>query len=205
MRSSLIKSNILCRFKKKPRQNRLASWSIFRAVLLQEKEQRRLLLSVLGWWACLLILSFITWWAFAVPPRSDEAINEEVRLISKQLRCAVCQSESVWESNAELAAQMRSIVRERVIAGESRQAILDYFVSRYGDFILLEPRVKGLNTLLWFGPFLMLSGVGIYLAWQMRRWVRQSPLPSQEAEAPINENDRKRIEEALKPYKSGEV
>lgn len=205
MRSSLIKNNILCRLKKKPRQNRFASWGIFRAVLLQEKEERRLLLSILGWWACLLILSFITGWAFAAPPRSDEAINEEVRLISKQLRCAVCQSESVWESNAELAAQMRSIVRERVVAGESREAILAYFVSRYGDFILLEPRVKGLNTLLWFGPFLLLGMIGIYLIWRIRRWIQASPSVSEEMLAPINADDRKRIEEALKPYKSGEA
>jgi len=137
-------------------------------------------------------------------PLSEERIAEEVRLISKTLRCAVCQSESVWESNAELALQMRAIIRERVIAGESGDEIRAYFVGRYGDFILLEPRVMGLNNVLWFGPFLLLTGFGIYLIWRIRAWVKQAPPLSQEALLPLNAHDRKRIEAALKTYESGD-
>jgi len=148
-----------------------------------------------------LLILFATEWAWA-GPLSEEQVADEVRAISKTLRCAVCQSESVWESNAELAAQMRAIVRERVMAGESGDEIRAYFVGRYGDFILLAPRVRGLNNLLWFGPFLLLGGVGIYLIWRIRAWVKQAP--PQEALAPIDEDAQRRIEAALKAYMSGE-
>lgn len=84
---------------------------------------------------------------------NEDQLQERVKQVSKTLRCAVCQSESVWESNAELAIQMRDIIRERLIQGESPDQIRAYFVSRYGDFILLKPRAFGLNLLLWEGPF----------------------------------------------------
>ncbi len=133
---------------------------------------------------------------------SEEKINEKVRQISKTLRCAVCQSESVWESNAELALQMRNIVRERVIAGESDDNIRAYFVSRYGDFILLKPRVTGLNRLIWFGPFLALGLCAVYLFWKMRTWVKQA---EKQPDIPaMNENEQKRIHDAISAYERGE-
>jgi cytochrome c-type biogenesis protein CcmH len=134
---------------------------------------------------------------------SEGEINEKVRQISKTLRCAVCQSESVWESNAELALQMRNIVRERVIAGESGDEIRAYFVSRYGDFILLKPRVSGLNRLIWFGPFLALALCGIYLYWKMRTWTKQAKVMKQEL-PPMDESEQKRVHDAISAYERGE-
>lgn len=135
---------------------------------------------------------------------SDEEINEKVRQISKTLRCAVCQSESVWESGSELASQMRNIVRERVIAGESQEDIQSYFVSRYGDFILLKPRVTGLNRLIWFGPFAALALFGVYLFWKMRRWVKQAEVVKQQEIPAMDESEQKRVHDAISAYERGE-
>ncbi len=141
--------------------------------------------------------------AIAAPPTEAE-VQTKVREISKTLRCAVCQSESVWESNAELAAQMRAIVRERVIAGESGDQIRAYFVSRYGDFIVLKPRVRGINQLIWFGPFILLWIAAFLIYRKIQEWVTQAtPVTSSEI-APIDDAGRERIAEALKSYNAGE-
>ncbi len=144
---------------------------------------------------CFIFLSFS--FAFAEGLTEDE-VQAKVREISKTLRCAVCQSESVWESGAELAMQMRQIVRERVIAGESGDEIRAYFVSRYGDFILLKPRVTGLNRLIWFGPFLLLAVSAFLLYRKMRSWVTQTPPSPPDQIAPLSDEERQRIEEALR-------
>ncbi|MFQ5780529.1 MAG: cytochrome c-type biogenesis protein CcmH [Nitrospiria bacterium] len=130
----------------------------------------------------------------------DDVLQARIKEVSKTLRCAVCQSESVWESNATLAIQMREIIRERLIAGESPDEIRAYFVSRYGDFILLKPRVVGLNWLLWVGPFFLLSLGGVFLYRALRRWVAQSPPPGPESLSPIDEAHRRRIEEELRAF-----
>lgn len=135
---------------------------------------------------------------------NEDQLQERVRQVSKTLRCAVCQSESVWESNAELAIQMRDIVRERLIQGESPDQIRAYFVSRYGDYILLKPRAFGLNLLLWGGPFLLLIIGGIFLFRTLRKWVAETAPASPEELSPIDEKSRRRIEQeirALEPDK----
>jgi len=137
-------------------------------------------------------------------PLSEEAVQVKVREISKTLRCAVCQSESVWESNAELASQMREIVRERVIAGESGDEIRAYFVSRYGDFIVLKPRMQGINQLIWFGPFLLLGVAAFLLYRKIRQWVTQTTPMTHLEIATINDSERERISKALKSYNTGE-
>ena len=153
-------------------------------------------------WSFLIVL-FITVHAIAAP-LTEEQVQIQVRAISKTLRCAVCQSESVWESNAELALQMRAIVRERVIAGESGDEIRAYFVSRYGDFILLKPQLKGMNQLIWFGPFILLGIAAVILHRRISRWVKEAT-PTQSSEmAPINDAGKERIAEALKNYNAGE-
>ncbi|HIE66320.1 MAG: cytochrome c-type biogenesis protein [Nitrospira sp.] len=130
----------------------------------------------------------------------DEVLQGRIKEVSKTLRCAVCQSESVWESNATLAIQMRKIVRERLIAGESPEEIRAYFVSRYGDFILLKPRVRGLNRLLWFGPFILLAFGGFFLYRTLRRWTAR-PVPTEpDAGVPIDDAHRRRIEEELRSF-----
>jgi len=137
-------------------------------------------------------------------PLSEEQIQKEVREISKTLRCAVCQSESVWESNAELALQMRAIVRERVIAGESGDEIRAYFISRYGDFIVLKPRVRGINHIIWFGPFILLGVAGFLIYRRIRGWIAERTPTAPSEIAPIDDAGREKIAKALQSYNAGE-
>lgn len=128
----------------------------------------------------------------------EDLLQERTKEVAKTLRCAVCQSESVWESNAELALQMREIIRERLSQGQTPDEIRAYFVSRYGDFILLQPRRIGLNLLLWGGPFLLLGIGGIFLFRTLRGWVKQTAPAAPEALLPIDERNRRRIEQELR-------
>ena len=132
-------------------------------------------------------------------PMDEDLLQQKIKEVSKTLRCAVCQSESVWESNATLAIQMRDIVRERLIAGETPDQIRAYFVSRYGDYIILKPRVRGMNLVIWIGPFLLLAAGGFFLYRTLRRWVAHPPAAAEpELLTPISESERKRIEEELR-------
>ena len=100
----------------------------------------------------------------------DDAVLEvRARELSREIRCVVCQNESIDTSNADLARDLRLLVRERLVAGDSDAQVLDYLVARYGEFVLLRPRFKPTNYLLWFGPaaVLLLGGLGI--AFQYRR------------------------------------
>ncbi len=96
---------------------------------------------------------------------ASESIDDQAREISYLLMCPVCQGQSVAESNSELAKDMRSIIREKLEAGESKEEIVKYFVNRYGESILGYPPVKGVNLLLWILPALavVLGGIGIGL------------------------------------------
>jgi cytochrome c-type biogenesis protein CcmH len=97
--------------------------------------------------------------AYAVEPDEmldDPALEERARVISQDLRCVVCQNETIDESNATLAQDMRRLVRQRILAGDSNEDVLAYMVDRYGDFVLLRPRVTSQTLLLWFGPFILL-------------------------------------------------
>jgi len=131
---------------------------------------------------------------------SDEMQNQ-FREVSKTLRCAVCQSESVWESNATLAIQMRDIVKERLIAGESPDEIRAYFVSRYGDYIVFKPRFRGINLLLWGGPFILLA-IGVFiLLRKLRLWTSpagKAAIEIEETLTAIDDKQRKRIEDELR-------
>ena len=128
----------------------------------------------------------------------EDLLQGQTKEISKTLRCAVCQSESVWESNATLAIQMRDIVRERLIAGQSPDEIRAYFVSRYGDYIVFKPRFGGINLLLWGGPFILLVLGGIGLFFSLRKWTSKIGVAETKALAPIDEKQRQRIEDELR-------
>lgn len=97
----------------------------------------------------------------------DPALEARARAISRELRCLVCQNESIDDSAAPLARDLRRIVRERLVAGDSDDEVLDYVVARYGEYVLLRPRVKPQTWLLWFGPGLALliggAAIGIYV------------------------------------------
>lgn len=116
-----------------------------------------------------LILGFN---ASAVEPDEmlqDPALEERARVISQDLRCVVCQNETIDESNATLAQDMRRLVRQRVLAGDTNEAVLAYMVERYGDFVLLRPRVTPLTWPLWFGPLVLVVMGGFIVARQMRK------------------------------------
>ena len=96
--------------------------------------------------------------ALAVDPGEilkDSKLEKRARAISKGLRCVVCQNQSIDDSDAQLARDLRILVRNRILVGDSDTAVLDYVVSRYGDFVLLKPPVKGVTLVLWFGPVLI--------------------------------------------------
>ncbi|MBI3609127.1 MAG: cytochrome c-type biogenesis protein CcmH [Nitrospirae bacterium] len=127
----------------------------------------------------------------------EEQIDLQMREIAKTLRCTICQNESIWESQAELAHQMRDIIKERLMKGESPDEIRAYFLSRYGDYILLAPQKSGLNWLLWGGPFALLAVGGLFLYRTLSRWVAQTTITKQEDLPPIDDQLRKRIEQEL--------
>ena len=109
---------------------------------------------------------------------SDSAMETRARALQKELRCMVCQGESLDESNAPLAADLRRIIRERIAAGETDDQIRTFLVARYGEFILLNPPLRTDTFLLWFGPILLLllGGTAVALVvLRSRRRARQNP------------------------------
>ncbi|WP_337184738.1 cytochrome c-type biogenesis protein [Shinella sp.] len=124
--------------------------------------------------------------AFAVNPDevlSDPGLEARARALSAQLRCMVCQNQSIDDSNAELARDLRLLVRERLKNGDSDEAVIDYVVSRYGEFVLLNPRVRGETLLLWGAPLvLFLAGAAAMILFVRKRGGRPTGTPLSEAE-----------------------
>ncbi|PQO23783.1 cytochrome C biogenesis protein CcdA [Rhodobacteraceae bacterium WD3A24] len=100
----------------------------------------------------------------------NPALEARAREISSQLRCVVCRSESIDESNADIARDMRLLVRERLLEGDSNQEVLDHFVERYGEYVLLQPTTEGANILLWIaGPTMLVIAFGGAVLYLRRR------------------------------------
>ncbi|SIR15374.1 cytochrome c-type biogenesis protein CcmH [Rhizobium sp. RU20A] len=101
---------------------------------------------------------------------SDPALEARARALSAQLRCMVCQNQSIDDSNAELAKDLRVLVRERITNGDSDQAVIDYVVSRYGEFVLLKPRFEAKTLILWGAPaaLLLIGGAAMIVAARRR-------------------------------------
>jgi cytochrome c-type biogenesis protein CcmH len=122
--------------------------------------------------------------SFAVEPQEmlkDPALEARAREVSKLLRCVQCQNETIDESNAEIARDMRVLVRERITAGDSNQEIIDYMTSRYGDYVRLKPRFMPSTLVLWFGPLIVLMFGGVIVASRMRAGGREAaPLTAEE-------------------------
>lgn len=133
--------------------------------------------------------------AFAVNPDevlSDPALEARARALSSQLRCMVCQNQSIDDSNAELARDLRLLVRERLKNGDSDEAVISYVVSRYGEFVLLNPRVRGETLLLWGAPIvLFLAGATAMILFVRKRGGKPTGTPLTEAE-------KAELEQALK-------
>ena len=112
---------------------------------------------------------------------ADTALEARTSAVAATLRCPVCQGESIQESPAALAQQMRVLVREKLQAGESPEHVKAYFVSRYGEWILLEPKMTGLNVVLYALPVvLVVGGLGL-VAYLVRRWTRPGADPGHDA------------------------
>lgn len=94
---------------------------------------------------------------------SDPTLEARARAVSSELRCLVCQNQSIDDSDAELAADIRRILRERIVAGDSDQQAKDYIVTRYGHYVLLRPPFEVQTLLLWLGPALVLLGGGVWI------------------------------------------
>lgn len=112
----------------------------------------------------------------ATATSADTALEARTSAVAATLRCPVCQGESIQESPSALAQQMRAVVRDRLRAGQTPDQIKAYFVSRYGEWILLEPTMKGLNLALYVLPILLIVGGLLLVVFLVRRWTRQ-PFP----------------------------
>ncbi|TPI42308.1 cytochrome c-type biogenesis protein CcmH [Mesorhizobium sp. B2-9-1] len=114
----------------------------------------------------LLLALFFAGAAQAVKPDEvlqDPALEARARALSEGLRCMVCQNQSIDESDADLARDLRVLVRQRLVAGDTDQQVMDYIVSRYGEFVLLKPRFNLRNALLWGTPVLLLLAGGLFI------------------------------------------
>jgi cytochrome c-type biogenesis protein CcmH len=135
--------------------------------------------------------------ALAVQPDemlADPALEQRARTLSRELRCMVCQNQSIDDSEAPLARDLRLLVRERLKAGDSDQQVLDFLVARYGQFVLLKPRFGWDTALLWGAP----AGVLVIGVLGLVALIRRSRDDTQRlADPPLNETERNRLDELL--------
>ena len=128
--------------------------------------------------------------AIAPTVAADPALEANLQELAHKLRCLVCQNQSIAESNAPLAVDLRNQVREQLAAGRSKEDVIDYLVARYGDFVLYEPPFKASTLLLWGGPVLLLLAGAGGLVLRLRRRAGESV-------APLSQDERARAEALL--------
>jgi cytochrome c-type biogenesis protein CcmH len=131
----------------------------------------------------------------ARPLAEDPVLEAKVMRIAEELRCLVCQNETIAASHADLAVDLRKQIRQKLQQGQSQEQILDFMVQRYGDFVLYRPPVKSSTWLLWGGPFLLLGAALVGLILNIRR--RRSP-----ASAPLQADEAERVRRLLGEEKS---
>jgi cytochrome c-type biogenesis protein CcmH len=142
-------------------------------------------------WAIVLVFSG-TMIAKEAQPNEDPQIERRMKALTEQLRCLVCQNETLADSRADLAEDLRREIREQMKAGKSDQEIIAFLTDRYGDFVLYNPPVKRITYLLWFGPFILLIGGTGVLYRYLRR--RRELIQDQ----PLTADERKRAEDILR-------
>ena len=143
---------------------------------------------------CFVILSLavmVVAWDVRPASGDDPVVEKRLMDLSKELRCLVCQNETLADSQASLAEDLRREIREQIKAGKSDQEIISFLTQRYGQFILYRPRVTPTTYLLWFGPFVLLIG-GLVVLFRYIRYNRDSV-----KEEPLNSEDRRRAAELL--------
>jgi cytochrome c-type biogenesis protein CcmH len=152
-----------------------------------------------GWCLLLLMLAFglPTWAGEAKPVAADPALEERVTAVATELRCLVCQNQTLADSHAPLAVDLRDQIREQMQAGASERDVVDYMVARYGDFVRYRPPLKASTVLLWAGPIvLMIMGLALLFYRLARR--RAEP------ESALSEEERARAATLLEGRGDGE-
>jgi cytochrome c-type biogenesis protein CcmH len=122
---------------------------------------------------------------------ADPALEARAREISREVRCPVCQGESIDDSNAQISKDLRIIIRERLVAGDTNEEVIDFLVARYGEFVLFDPPKTGINLVLWLaGPAMLLAGGAIAVAAVRRR--------KGAAEVDLSTEEQARLDQILK-------
>ena len=147
--------------------------------------------------AMLLCLAAAAWAEEARPLADDPLLEQRMIRLSEDLRCLVCQNESLAGSRADLAQDLRREIREQMHAGKSDAQVIDYLTQRYGDFVLYKPPLKPVTWLLWFGPFALLIGA----AWGFYAFLKRRG--AKVAEETLSEEERERVEALLGINKNG--
>ncbi len=151
--------------------------------------------------ALLMLSSAWTFPTGAVNPDevlADPALESRAREISKGLRCLVCQNQSIDDSDADLAKDLRLLVRERLSAGDSNEGVIQFVVSRYGDFVLLKPPFKMSTLVLWLGPLaIIVAGLMAVILFFRRRAQAARETVSAGRPEPLSDDEKRRLDELL--------
>ena len=143
-----------------------------------------------------VLVIFIPFVSYSVEPNevlSDPTLEERARNISKDLRCLVCQNESIDDSNASLAKDLRILVRERLVAGDSDDEVMNFIVDRYGEFALLNPRSDGFNLILWLsGPIMLLIALIISFT-----FVKSSYKPKRHIITDLSDHEKRELSKII--------
>lgn len=151
---------------------------------------RKLILGVLLMTALLVTMLRMGFAAEALPAAADPVLEARMLTLANELRCLVCQNETLAASQASLAVDLKNQIRDKMRAGESDEAIMTYLVARYGDFVLYRPPFKATTLLLWLGPFgLLVIAIGV-LVYSVRR-------RRHETDRPLDENQQARARQIL--------
>lgn len=131
----------------------------------------------------------------------DPMLEKRARDISAELRCLVCQNQSIDDSDAQLAKDLRVLVRDRLTRGESDEEVMSYIVSRYGDFVLLKPPFNASTYVLWIGP-VVIAGIGLFVMIMTFRRQSASARPSENNPIPLSATEQNRLNMLLKSENS---
>lgn len=152
----------------------------------------------------MLALMMVLTHAQAAPQAvANPALEKRVMALSEELRCLVCQNQTLADSHAELAIDLKNQVREQLAQGKSEQDVADYMVQRYGDFVLYRPPVKSSTWLLWFGPFLLLAASMLLLGLKLHRHRMQQDILQDASQDAVSESDLQRAAQLLRTDTDG--
>lgn len=126
----------------------------------------------------LCALAHGAWAKEAEPLADDQALETRVNNVAAELRCLVCQNQTIADSHADLAVQLKDQIRDKLRAGQSEDQIKDYMVQRYGEFVLYRPKIEATTLALWFGPFLLMAGGIAVLVMTLKKRARDEAAAS---------------------------